>query len=486
MAEFEPVTLGCLGTGDPKLDAVLGGGIPAPSTIVVAGEPGSGKTTLALQVLFHQARAGRKAVYFTTLSEPSIKLLRYMQQFEFFDPVLLPGRISLVDLGSTIRKSGAEAALSEIGTWIEREEPALIAVDSFKAIHDLMPAEASARLFVYDLAVQTASWGATTLLVGEYPERSFDELPEFAVADGIIRLSVERTGLTALRRLEVRKMRGAAFVSGQHFFEVSRGGIEFHPRVAMPSETDSAEQEPEVLPTGVPGLDEMLGGGLPSLGTTLVEGGSGTGKTLIALRFLLTGAARGEPGLFLAFEETPGQLRWTARRLGWDLTRAEADSLLAIHYRPPVELNTDALLDTVLDRVDRLRVRRVALDGLASLAAGSSSPQRFRELVYALGKHLRARNVALLMTAEVPELLGNAQLTGRGVSSIADSVIILRYLESGGELRRALVVLKARGVAHDRSLRELIIDESGPRVAGAYSGMRGVLTGVPAPLVSTE
>src|SRR4051812_41776614 len=154
--------------GSPALDAILGGGIPSRSVTIVAGEPGSGKTIFTLQALFHHARRGKKTLYFSTLSEPSLKIIRYMQQFSFFDASLVDDRVVFVDLGMALRSGGGDKALRQILDRVESESPDFVVIDSFKAIHDLLPAEGQNRIFVYDLAVSMAAWGTTTLLVGEY------------------------------------------------------------------------------------------------------------------------------------------------------------------------------------------------------------------------------------------------------------------------------------------------------------------------------
>jgi circadian clock protein KaiC len=231
-------TLERLSTGSAPLDAILGGGIPAGSVTVVAGEPGAGKTVFTLQTLFHHARQGKKCFYFTTLSEPALKIIRYMQLFSFFDARLVEERVVFADLGSTLRQDGAEKALTQIIQYVESEEPDLVAIDSFKAIHDLLPSAAHGRAFVYDLAVGMAAWGATTLLVGEYTLEDIGVAPEFAIADGIVRLSNEREALTTARQFEIVKMRGANYVTGRHFFEIGADGLSFYPRVRGPEMID--------------------------------------------------------------------------------------------------------------------------------------------------------------------------------------------------------------------------------------------------------
>jgi len=478
-------TLDRLGTGSTTLDAILGGGIPAGSVTVVAGEPGSGKTVFTLQTLFHHARQGKKCLYFTTLSEPAMKIIRYMQLFSFFDARLIEERVVFADLGSTLRSGGAEKALAQMIQRVESEEPYLVAIDSFKAIHDLLPSPAHGRAFVYDLAVGMAAWGATTLLVGEYRPEDVGVAPEFAIADGIVRLTNERQELTAARQLEVLKLRGANYVTGRHFFDIGADGLMFYPRVRGPEITGEPPVDlAERIATGVAGLDALLLGGLPRTSATMIEGGTGTGKTLMGLHFLLEGARLGEPGILFTLEETPAQIRAVAKTFGWNLVPLEAQGRLLISYASPVELSTDRFLDEALRQIEKVGARRAVLDSLTSMSFGVLSQRRFRELVYALTKHLRAAGVTAVMTVEVPELLGTAQLTSHGVSSIADNLIVLRYVEVDGRLERVMFVLKARGIGHITELRRLLIDGRGAHVGPRFEDLRGVLTGIPQPALA--
>jgi circadian clock protein KaiC len=475
-------TLERLSMGSVALDAILGGGIPTRSVTIVAGQPGAGKTVFTLQALFHHARRGKKTLYFTTLSEPSLKLVRYMQQFSFFDARLVEDRIVFVDLGSALRSGGAEKALMQVMERVESDSPDFVAVDSFKAIHDLLPVNGQDRLFVYDLAVGMTAWGTTTLLVGEYTPADIGTAPEFTIADGILHFTNERQELTTARQFEVLKMRGANYVTGRHFFEMSSEGLTFYPRVRGPviSAEPPVDFADRVI-TGTAGLDALLLGGLPRASTTVVEGGTGTGKTLVSLQFLVEGARRGEPGILFTLEETPAQIRAVAKSFGWDLAPLEAQGRLVISYTSPVELVTDRFLDEALRQIERVGARRVVLDSLTGMSLGVPSQRRFRELVYALTKHVRVAGVTALMTMEVAELLGTAQLTGHGVSSIADNVIVLRYVEVDGRLERAVFVLKARGVGHVTELRRFRIDDCGAHVGARFQDLRGVLTGIPQP-----
>jgi circadian clock protein KaiC len=476
--------LDCLSTGSPAFDRILGGGLPERSLNVIAGEPGAGKTIFALQMIFHQARLGRKCLYLTTLSEPTLKLITYMQQFSFFDERLIAAnRVVIADVGSVLRRKGLEETLTEITGRVEHEQPAVVVIDSFKALRDVPGAASPAmRTFVYDLAVHMPTWGAVSLLVGEYTPEELATLSEFAIADGIIRLSNQRHELRAIREVEVLKLRGASYVTGGHFFEIGGDGLAFFPRVRTPDgEVAEPEMADERVPTGSTGLDEMLGGGLPRASATVIQGGTGTGKTLLGLQFLLEGARNGEPGIHFSLEETTNQLRSVARGLGWDLRPLEDQGLFTFRYVSPVELSTDSFLHRARQEVERLGARRAVLDSLTSMALGVPSERRFKELVYAVTKHFRAAGVTLNMNMEIADLLGSAQLSGHGVSFAADNVIQLKYVEVDGSLERAISVLKARGVRHATNVRRLRVDAGKIDVDSAFAGLRGVLTGLPVP-----
>jgi circadian clock protein KaiC len=469
-------------TGSAPLDRLLGGGLPARSVNVVAGEPGAGKTLFALQMLFHQARQGNKCLYLTTLSEPSLKLVNYMQQFSFFEERFIDHEIVFADLGTVLRRRDLEATLAEITKRVEREEPAIVVIDSFKAIRDLHGDSASVRTFVYDLAVHTATWGATSLLVGEYSDEPIADHSVFAIADGILRFTNRRDELTAIREVEVIKLRGASYVTGRHFFEINADGLRFFPRVRGPETIDAEAGAPaQRVSTGVQGLDKMLDGGLPFASTTVVQGGTGTGKTLLGLHLLLDGARKGEPGILFTLEETPDQLRGVAQGFGWDLRPLEERGLITLVYVSPVELQTDWFLDRVLKEVTQRRARRAVLDSLTSMAVGVQSDRRFKELVYAFTKHFRALGVTLNMNMEIAELLGSAQISGYGISFAADNVVQLKYIELEGRLERGVSVLKVRGVGHSTDVRRMSLQAGGVEIGAPFAGLRGVLTGLPVP-----
>lgn len=469
-----------LSTGIPKLDRLLGGGIPSESLTVIAGAAGTGKTVFALQMLFAAARQGKKCLYLTTLSEPAMKLLRYMQLFTFFDEQLLEQQILIKDLGATLQSGGSREALNELTEQVEQMQPALVVVDSFKAIHDLIQDPVEGRVAIHNAAVHWAAWGATTFLIGEYTPNEIITLPEFAIADGIIEFSIDHDNLMALRQVEAHKLRGACYVPGRHFLEITERGLQIYPRIASPTQIPP-KGEAVRIGTGVAGLDELFNGGPLSGTTTLVEGGTGTGKTLFGFHFALEGTRCGEPALWVTLEESRLQLRTTAASFGWDLADLEARGLLRMVEYSRIELSPERLLDELRDVAAEIGARRLVFDSLTAAAAGMSSVQRFQNCMVALVKHMQAAGVTVLLTAESVNLLGSAELSGVGLASVADSLLLFRYIETGGHLERAVSLLKARGIRHTTELHQLTIANEGLAVGSPMTNVLGALTNVRMP-----
>jgi circadian clock protein KaiC len=480
MVDDGKVRIERLATGVPALDSILAGGIPAGTLNILTGGPGAGKSVFALQFLFHQARLGKKQIYFTSIAEPALKFLRYMQQFEFFDASLVGKSIFLSDLSGPALSDGLEGTIGLLKRRIEDGGPAVIAIDSFRALRSRLSDPSSVYPLLYDLVVTLAVSDVTAILVGEYDDYDVNHLPEFFAADGIISLSRVTEGLRVSRQLEVLKLRGSAYEQGRHFFEITSAGVTAYPRVGVPRE-DSGPGNGARLSSGVPGLDRMLGGGFPLRSSTVLEGASGTGKTTLALSFLIEGARKGEPCLFFTMDENRGQIIDMAARRGWDLGDLIAQGLMEVVYISPLDYVADAVLQQARDLTGRLGAKRVAIDSLTALNLSIAAEGRDAELVYALVKTFRSMGVTSILTSEHPQLLGATELTAHGLSAIADNIILLRYSEVESRLARGIVVLKVRGSSHDDTLRELIISAHEVRVGEPFRQSRGVLSGEPTP-----
>ncbi|AOW99315.1 recombinase RecA [Moorena producens PAL-8-15-08-1] len=472
--------LGKLPTSIPGLDSILSGGIPELSINIISGPPGSGKTIFTQQILYTNATTEHKALYLVTLSEPSVKLLHYLQKFDFFDPSKVGTAVIYLDIGEIIREQGLKEAVAAIINYVKEYRPALIGIDSFKAIHDLATDPVEVRKFGYDLSVRLTTWGVTAFLVGEYTDEEIKHQPIFAIADGIIRLQNQPLGLHFQRYLDVLKLRGENYFTGLHPFEISQTGIEVYPRIKMLKNLWMKTQvSQEKLSTGIPELDRMLDGGLQHSTATMVAGGAGTGKTLMGLHFIVAGILKGEPGVIVTFQENPQQLKAIAMSLGWDLEAMEKQGMLVHMYDSPVELQPDIHAAKVKAVVDRVKARRIMLDSLKDIEIATPNKVRYKDYIYSLVNQLKLQGVTTIVTNEIGELFGPFQLSEYGVSFVVDNVILLRYVELSGRIGRAINIMKVRGAPHSKEIRFFEITSDGISINEVIEAQTGVLTGMP-------
>ncbi len=472
--------LGKLPTNIPGLDSVLSGGIPELSINIITGPPGAGKTIFTQQLLYSNASPDRKALYLVTLSEPSVKLLHYLQRFSFFDAEKVGKDVNYLDIGEVIREKGLEDAIAVIIKHVQEHKPSLVAIDSFKAIHDMAKDPVEVRKFGYDLSVQLTTWGVTAFLIGEYTPEEIEREPIFAIADGIIQLHNQHHGLHYQRYVNISKLRGEKYSTGLHPFNISDQGLKVYPRIKTFEDAGNVVIDGDHrVSTGVSELDSMLEGGVPQGSATMVAGGAGTGKTLLGLHLITAGVAVGEPGVIVTFQENPNQLRSIARSFGWDLEAMEKEGLLVHLYSSPVELQPDIHADRVKEAVEKVGAKRVLLDSLKDIEIATPDKVRFKDYIYALVNQFKLQGVTTLLTNEIPEMFGPFQLSEYGVSFVVDNVILLRYLELTGRMGRALSIMKVRGSQHSKEIRAFEITNQGIRIDRMVQAHTGVLTGVP-------
>jgi circadian clock protein KaiC len=445
--------------GNAEADHILGGGFPANSINIVMGHPGSGKTIFAEQLIFHNAADDRPILYFTTLSEPVAKVVRYLQGFRFFDETKLGSEVFYEDIGPQLTKDGPAALTPLLESAIRSVSPKVIVIDSFKAVHDLAPSVADRRRMVYEMTALLTAYGTTAFLLGEYTEQDILQYPEFAVADGIVELSRVRLGNRDERYFRVYKLRGSRYLEGAHAFRITDSGLDVYPRLVSPQMPEGYEPALERISTGVPGLDTMLDGGLWRGTTTLLAGPSGAGKTTIGLQFALEGVRNGERSLYVNFQENPTQLMRTIGALGVDLEEAQARGLDLV-YASPVELQIDSIIGDIFRRIQQRHVRRLVVDALGDLASAATDAQRLHDYLYALVQHFAVSTVTSMLNFET---VGNT-ISGNGMqnamSYLSDNVLLLT-VEGEERTRRKLRVLKTRGSAHDTRVREVEITAAG-------------------------
>jgi len=446
-----------LSSGSSRLDSILGGGLPLNVITLLSGRPGTGKTILAQQYVFHNATSAQPALYLTTVSEPLDKLLRFGQSLEYFDNSALGDRVFYEDLGQVLTEDGLPGVLARISQLLKQRRPGLIVIDSFKALRAYEEDDAAFRTFLHHLAGMVTAMPVSSFWVGEYDGEQTAQAPEFAVADAIITLGTDRTAEREMRILQVQKLRGSGYHAGKHTYRLAAEGLDVFPRLADPVDASNYGGAQELMSSGVPALDGMLVDGYWRGAATVIAGPSGIGKTLLALHFVVAGAERGEKGLIATFQENPVQLERIMGGFSW----TQNDPNIELMYRSPVDLYLDEWVHDFFDTLARTGARRVAIDSLGDLRAACGDELRFREYIYSLLQRCARANISVMMTQEVPELFGVTKLSEYGISHLSDNVILLQFLRGDSELKRAVTVLKTRGSAHLQQLRQYEITPDG-------------------------
>jgi len=485
MSARDKVAIKKLPTGVPGLDEIVGGGLPEFSFNIIAGAPGSGKTTLAHQFVFANASPKRPALYFTVLGESAIKMLRYQQQYTFFDPSKLPNSIRFINLSQIVLEKDLGAVLAEIVKEVEKANPAVVVVDSFRTMvrkPQGSPSEMDLQSFIQQLALFLASWQATTFLIGEYAEDELRDNPIFTVADGLfwLRQSTERNSV--VRKLQIVKLRGQASVTGLHTFRITDGGLQAFSRTFGLSGHKKEEPGSKRLSIGIPDLDKMMGGGIPEGDSVLVTGASGTGKSVLATQFIAEGIRQGEPGIVAVFEERPQAYTDRACSFGLDLVTPQHDGKLLILYLRPLDLSVDETMNEILEAVKKIGAKRLVIDSLAGfeMALSPGFREDFRESLYRMIFALTGIGVTILSTVEVDESFTEFPFSTYSISFLTDDIIRLRYVSIEGQLRKIMVIIKMRGGNHSQDVREYKITSKGMVIAPErVRDYQRLITGIP-------
>lgn len=478
------VSIARLATGVPGLDAILGGGIPEFSFNLILGAPGCGKTTLAHQLMFAMASPERPALFFTVLGESPMKMLRYQQQFSFFDPDKINETIRFVSLGDDIATGAFAQVLQRVSHEVESTAPALVFIDSFRSV--MLEAQSqgdgaiSQQQFIQQLGMQLMGWETSTFLIGEYSSDTSPP-PIFAMADGLIALEQSVYRNSMVRKIQIMKMRGQATRPGMHTFRITGDGVVVFPAVEVRDDGNPApksrrrEHAQKRLSMGVPRLDEMMGGGLPPGYSLLVAGPSGSGKTILATAFLVEGVRRGEPGVIVAFEQTPSQSRTHTID---DLVRAGSIGLINTRS---LDLSMDEVIQHLISLIQSMKATRVVIDSLSGfeLAVAPTFREDFRESLFRMIAALSNLGVTVLMTSELEDRYTDLRFSPYGSAFLTDAIIVQRYIEVESRLKRVMAVVKVRASAHSNELREFEIDDGGIVIGERLSEYGGILSGSP-------
>ncbi len=474
------VAISRIPTGVPGLDEILGGGLPEFSFNLIAGPPGCGKTTLAHQIMFSLAGRGRSAIYFTVLGEPPLKMLRYQQQFDYFDTEAVGQHVHFVNLSEEALAGNLDQVLRRIVAEVEARGPAVVMVDSFRSVvlsenGEPNPHSALQR-FMQQLGMLMTSWQATTFLIGEYFLEA-DANPVFTVADGLVWLRQNVLRNSMVRKIEIMKMRGQPTLPGLHTFRIGSSGIEVFPPAPVRGRAARAVDASPMrrISVGVPELDDMLGGGLPEGYSLLVAGPSGSGKSILAASFLAEGARRGEAGVIAAFEQRPDHSR---NPLIEALVASDRVELVDMHGP---DLSIDEIVLLLLREIRRRRATRMVVDSLSGfeLALAPTFREDFRESLARMVNALTQEGVTVLLTSELEDRYTDLRFSPYGTAFLTDAIIVQRYIEVDSRLLRVMAVVKLRASAHSNELRLFEIDASGIRVGGMLRDHEGLLGGRP-------
>ena len=475
------VTINRLATGVPGLDEVLGGGLPEFSFNLIAGPPGCGKTTLAHQIMFALATPERPALFFTVLGEPPLKMLRYQQQFDFFDSDAINHSVRYINLADETQAGNLDEVLRRIVAEVEAHGPALVFVDSFRSVvlasQTAVNPNNNLPQFVQQLGMLMTTWQATTFLIGEY-FTELDTNPIFTVADGLIwlRQSVQRNSM--VRKMEIMKMRGQPTLPGLHTFRIDGSGISVFAPAGVGSQPAAKRPQgtpPPRLRMGTTRLDEMLGGGLPQGYSLLVAGPSGSGKSILAASFLAQGASEGETGVIAVFEQRPDRSQNpTLARL------VEEGKVGLVDSRAP-DLSIDEIVHLLLAEIRRLKATRVVIDSLSGfeLALAPTFRADFRESLSRMVNALTGAGVSVLMTSELEDRYTDLRFSPYGTAFLTDAIIVQRYIEVQSRLLRIMAVVKVRASAHSDELRQYRIDDQGLQIGDRLADREGLLGGSP-------
>jgi circadian clock protein KaiC len=485
MSQGKKVVIRNLPSGVPGLDGILGGGVPEGSFNLIAGSPGTGKTTLAQQFVFENAAPERTAIFFTVLGEPAVKMLRHQQQYTFFDPALVDESIRFVNLGDDAVERGLEGALERIIEEVESSGARIVVVDSFRSLTETVQAVSGAALRLPEvlqrLAMHLTTWDVTSFLVGEYEEGDKASNPVFTIADTILWLAQSADNNSVVRKIQVVKVRGQGPMPGLHTYRITDRGLQVFPRLSLAVDEHDRETPIGRASTGVQGLDEMMGGGIPTGDSVLVAGPSGSGKSVLATQFIAEGGKRGEAGVLVVFEEHPKEYLYRADGLGFGLREMIDGGTLEALYLRPLDLSPDETLFEIREAVKRVGARRVVIDSMSGfeLALAPTFRADFRESLYRLVGALTGVGITVLTTMEMSQGQDELRFTPNVISFLADDLISLRYVEVDRELKKVAAVVKMRGSQHSKAYREYEITDRGFVVGGDLDGYTGRISGAP-------
>lgn len=467
-----------LASGITGLDEILLGGFVTNGIYVIQGTPGAGKTILGNQLCYNHVANGGRALYVTLLSEQHERMLANLQTMRFFNPSCIARELNYVSAFQLLERDGLAGLVTLIRREIVGQGASMLVIDGILAAEAQASSALEFKKFVHELQMLAGAGDCTMFLLTSARDQTV--APEHTMVDGMIEICDAAYGWRSERDIHIRKFRGSDTLRGRHALRISADGITIFPRIEAllhtPPRRRYASPQPRVS-SGVAGLDAMLGGGLPAASSTLVLGPTGAGKTSLGLQFL-GGCTADEPGLMLAFYETPEQILARAATIASGLPPLAQSGIVEILWQSSSEDLIDRVAGDLLARISAQRAKRLLIDGLLGFADMTVQPERIPLFYRALANELRGRGVTVMCTVEVPELVGPVvQPPISHLTPVAENLILLRYVEQDATLRRVLSVMKVRDSAFDHRLREFDITAEGIVLGDGFAGAQSVLSG---------
>ena len=473
-------------TGVDGLDEILGGGLPRNRLYLIDGEPGTGKTTLGLQFLLAGRAAGERLLY-VTLSESADELRASARSHGWS----LDG-VEIFELATATADEPDEAytlfhpaevelqqTVSAVFSAVERSRPSRAVFDSLSEMRMLARDPLRFRRQILALK-QFFSGGACTVLLLDDRTGPANDLQLQSIAHGVIALEHAALDYGAeRRRLQVKKLRGAPYHGGYHDVRIRTGGMEVFPRVRGPKGKARTRISSVLLRSGAPELDALLGGGVTCGTSALITGAAGTGKSTLAMQFARAAIDQGDRALITLFDERVPTALQRASGLGLDLETPVADGRLVFRQVEPTEMSPGEFAHEIMRAVDEQEVNLVILDSLNGYLQAMPNERLLAVHVHELLSHLSARGVTMIMTLVQRGIFGSPVDDAAEVSYLADTVVLLRYFEHAGAVRKAISVVKRRSGRHESTIREFRLGEGGLHLGEPLEEFRGVLTGVP-------
>lgn len=468
-------------TGIPGVDAILNGGVMRGGIYIVQGVPGSGKTIFGNQLCFNQAAAGGIALYVTLLAETHSRMITHIRRLSFFDENAVPDRVAYLGAFSVLEDEGLKGLLDLIRNEVRARKASIVVLDGLATVGESASSNLELKKFVHELQTQAVFMDCTMFLLTSGIKHPLPHSPEYTMVDGLLELKTRLFGRQANRELQVHKLRGSDYLGGLHSFRISGDGILVFPRIeallASPSIPDRADGDK--VATGIEGLDPLMDGGPLRHSVTVLLGPTGSGKTTIGLHFLGRCSAE-EPGLLFGFHENPAALRIKAKGLNLSVHPLFDDGHVEIEWQPATEALLDEVCARLLDAIRRRKVRRLFLDGVDGLDKLSPDKGRMEAMFAALCNELRALSVTTFVTAET-ELAGIvpgqplAGLALKGLSPIAENIVVLRLAALRSEIHRLISVVKARDSHIDLRMRHFDIGAHGVVIEPDFAAAETVL-----------